>query len=78
MTLRVVQARAARIDKRVFLINLRAGLARTIGEWRFTQLLRVDNAAKRRDAGPVTVNERTGASSSRPGPALAAGIDREM
>lgn len=38
-------------------INLRAGLAQTVGEWRFTQLLRVDNAANRRYAGSVIVNE---------------------
>ena len=38
-------------------VNLRAGLAQTVGEWTFTQLLRIDNATDRRYAGSVIVNE---------------------
>ena len=38
-------------------INLRAGLAQSAGAWRFTQLLRLDNATNRRYAGSVIVNE---------------------
>lgn len=38
-------------------VNLRAGLAQRAGDWRFTQLLRVDNAADRRYAGSVIVND---------------------
>jgi len=38
-------------------LNLRAGLAQTIGGWRFSELLRIDNATDRRYAGSVIVNE---------------------
>ena len=38
-------------------LNLRAGWAQRIGTWRFSQLVRVDNAADRRYAGSVIVNE---------------------
>ncbi len=38
-------------------LNLRAGFQQTIGEWQFSQLLRVDNAANRNYAGSVIVNE---------------------
>ena len=41
-------------------VNLRAGLTQTVGEWTFTQLLRVDNAADKRYAGSVIVNEANG------------------
>ena len=41
-------------------LNLRAGLAQTVGAWRFTQLLRVDNVTDRRYAGSVIVNEANG------------------
>jgi iron complex outermembrane recepter protein len=40
--------------------NLRAGLAQDVAGWRFTQLLRVDNAGDRRYAGSVIVNEGNG------------------
>ena len=42
------------------LVNLRAGLAQSYGEWTFTQLLRIDNAADKRYAGSVIVNEANG------------------
>lgn len=38
-------------------VNLRAGFAQRLGDWRLRQLLRVDNAADRRYAGSVIVNE---------------------
>jgi iron complex outermembrane recepter protein len=38
-------------------VNLRAGLAQTVGEWTFSELLRIDNATDRRYAGSVIVNE---------------------
>ena len=38
-------------------MNLRAGWAQRVGAWRFSQLVRVDNAADRRYAGSVIVNE---------------------
>jgi iron complex outermembrane receptor protein len=38
-------------------LNLRAGFAQTAGPWRFTQLLRLDNATDRRHAGSVIVND---------------------
>ncbi len=38
-------------------LNLRAGLQQTLGEWQFSQLLRVDNAADRNYSGSVIVNE---------------------
>ncbi len=38
-------------------LNLRAGFQQTLGEWQFSQLLRVDNAADRKYAGSVIVNE---------------------
>ena len=38
-------------------VNLRAGWAQRVGAWRFSQLVRVDNAADRRYAGSVIVNE---------------------
>ena len=38
-------------------VNLRAGLAQTVGDWHFSQLLRIDNVADRRYAGSVIVNE---------------------
>jgi iron complex outermembrane recepter protein len=41
-------------------LNLRAGFAQTLGDWRFTQLLRLDNATDRRYAGSVIVNEANG------------------
>ncbi|MEQ1805846.1 MAG: TonB-dependent receptor, partial [Burkholderiaceae bacterium] len=37
--------------------NLRAGFQQTLGEWQFSQLLRVDNAANRNYSGSVIVNE---------------------
>ena len=39
------------------LLNLRAGFQQSVGEWQFSQLLRVDNAADRKYAGSVIVNE---------------------
>ena len=42
------------------IVNLRAGLAQTVGAWTFTQLLRVDNATDKRYAGSVIVNEANG------------------
>jgi iron complex outermembrane receptor protein len=39
------------------LLNLRAALAQQAGGWRFSELLRVDNATDRRYAGSVIVNE---------------------
>lgn len=44
----------------VTLLNLRAGFAQSFGGWRFTQLLRLDNATDRRYAGSVIVNEANG------------------
>ncbi len=38
-------------------VNLRAGLAQQFGGWRFTELLRVDNAGDRGYAGSVIVND---------------------
>ena len=38
-------------------LNLRAGFQQTVGEWQFSQLLRVDNATDRNYAGSVIVNE---------------------
>ena len=38
-------------------LNLRAGLAQSLGGWRLTELLRVDNATDRRYIGSVIVNE---------------------
>ncbi len=38
-------------------LNLRAGLAQQVGAWRFSELLRVDNAADRHYVGSVIVNE---------------------
>ncbi len=38
-------------------LNLRAGFQQTLGEWQFSQLLRVDNATDRNYAGSVIVNE---------------------
>ena len=38
-------------------VNLRAGWTQRFGAWRFSQLVRVDNAADRRYAGSVIVNE---------------------
>ena len=38
-------------------LNLRAGLAQTVGPWKFSQLLRVDNATDKTYAGSVIVNE---------------------
>ena len=38
-------------------LNARAGLLQTVGEWQFSQLLRVDNATDRNYAGSVIVNE---------------------
>ena len=38
-------------------VNLRAGFAQQAGDWRFRQLLRLDNAADKRYAGSVIVNE---------------------
>ncbi len=42
------------------IVNLRAGLAQSVGAWSFTQLLRIDNAADKRYAGSVIVNEANG------------------
>jgi iron complex outermembrane recepter protein len=39
------------------LLNLRAGFVQTVGEWQFSQLLRVDNVTDRNYAGSVIVNE---------------------
>ncbi len=39
------------------LVNLRAGFAQSAGGWRFSELLRVDNATDRRYAGSVIINE---------------------
>ncbi len=41
-------------------INLRAGLSQTVGAWTFSQLLRIDNAADKRYAGSVIVNDANG------------------
>lgn len=41
-------------------LNLRAGFAQSLGGWRFTQLVRLDNATNRRYAGSVVVNEGNG------------------
>jgi iron complex outermembrane recepter protein len=38
-------------------LNLRAGLTQQLGGWRFSELLRIDNATDRRYAGSVIVNE---------------------
>jgi len=38
-------------------LNLRAGLQQTVGEWQFSQLLRVDNVTDRNYSGSVIVNE---------------------
>ncbi len=38
-------------------VNLRAGLAQTAGDWSFAQWLRIDNATDRRYAGSVIVND---------------------
>ncbi len=45
----------------VTVLNLRAGLAQQVGAWRFTQLVRLDNATDKRYAGSVIVNEGTSA-----------------
>ena len=42
------------------ILNLRAGLAQSVGAWTFTQLLRIDNATDKRYAGSVIVNEANG------------------
>ena len=39
------------------IFNLRAGFSQQIDNWRFTQLIRVDNAGDRRYAGSVIVND---------------------
>lgn len=44
----------------VTLLNLRAGFAQALDGWRFTQLVRLDNATNRRYAGSVIVNEGNG------------------
>ncbi|WOB07068.1 TonB-dependent receptor [Piscinibacter gummiphilus] len=44
----------------VTLLNLRAGFAQSLDGWRFTQLVRLDNATDRRYAGSVIVNEGNG------------------
>ncbi|MGY4828155.1 TonB-dependent receptor family protein [Sphaerotilaceae bacterium SBD11-9] len=41
----------------VTVLNLRAGFAQALAGWRFTQLLRVDNAGNQNYAGSVIVNE---------------------
>ncbi|HET7793926.1 MAG TPA: TonB-dependent receptor [Rhizobacter sp.] len=41
----------------VTVLNLRAGFAQELAGWRFTQLLRVDNAGNQNYAGSVIVNE---------------------
>jgi iron complex outermembrane recepter protein len=41
----------------VTVLSLRAGFQQTVGEWQFSQLLRVDNATDRNYAGSVIVNE---------------------
>jgi iron complex outermembrane recepter protein len=38
-------------------LNLRAGFAQAGGAWKFTQLVRVDNAADKVYAGSVIVND---------------------
>ena len=38
-------------------VNLRASLAQDVGAWRFSELLRLDNAGDRRYAGSVIVND---------------------
>ena len=38
-------------------LNLRAGLSQQSGAWRFTQLVRLDNATDRRYAGSVIVKD---------------------
>ena len=38
-------------------VNLRAGFAQKVGSWQFNQLVRVENAANKRYAGSVIVNE---------------------
>ncbi len=38
-------------------MNLRAGLAQSSGPWKFSQLVRLDNAADKRYAGSVIVND---------------------
>jgi iron complex outermembrane receptor protein len=38
-------------------LNLRAGFAKTVGAWKFSQRLRLDNAADKAYAGSVIVNE---------------------
>ena len=38
-------------------VNLRAGLSQTAGDWRFSELLRIDNATDKRYVGSVIVNE---------------------
>ena len=38
-------------------LNVRAAFLQTVGEWQFSQLLRVDNATDRNYAGSVIVNE---------------------
>jgi iron complex outermembrane recepter protein len=38
-------------------LNLRAGFAQTSGPWKFSQLVRVDNATDRVYAGSVIVND---------------------
>jgi iron complex outermembrane receptor protein len=42
------------------LLNLRASFVQNAGEWKFTELLRLDNATDRRYAGSVIVNEANG------------------
>ncbi len=41
-------------------LNLRAGFAQKMGDWSFTQLLRLENAADKRYAGSVIVNDGNG------------------
>lgn len=41
-------------------LNLRAGFAQRVGDWTFTQLVRVDNANDKRYAGSVIVNDANG------------------
>jgi iron complex outermembrane receptor protein len=41
-------------------VNLRAAWSQQVGGWRFTQLLRLENAGDRRHAGSVIVNEANG------------------
>ncbi len=40
--------------------NLRAGFKQALAHWKFTQLLRIDNAGDRRYAGSVIVNDNNG------------------